>query len=627
MDKSKLNNAIGFGLIFLILIVWLQFNKPSKEQLAKEKMAQDSILHAAEKKDAVAAITPISAQNQQVPDSLLDQKLVGTYGEFANAAKGADQTYDVENALMKITFSSKGGRITRVFLKKYVKLAYDSVTKKDIKKPLYLLEDSKNVFSYNLPIKGTDNGIVKTGDLYFQPTIQGKTISFRANAGDGQYFEQIYTIQDSSYNIKYQVNTMGLGSIWNADKSVFELNWDNYLDKIEKNSGYERNYSTVYYKKLDENPDYCSCQKSDKDELDKPVKWLSHSNQFFNSTLIAETAFKSGLAETEVQDPKAEDLKKIHSILRFENPNPNSQTYKMDFYIGPNKIENLKAYSANLEDIISFGSSIFGTVNRWVMHPIFMFLLKLFGSAGISILALTLIVKLILSPLTFKMMHSQAKMASLKPYITKIKEKHPNDTQVQQVETMKIYREFGVNPLGGCLPMLFQMPIWLALYRFFPASIEFRQQSFLWATDLSSYDSIYNLGFNIPMYGDHISLFSILWMVSTLAYSYYTMKDNEMMGQNAQMMKIMQYAMPVIFFVFFNNFASGLSCYLVFSNLLNIGQNLGIKAFLIDHEKIKLTLEDYRSKPKKKSGFQERLEQAMKEQQRVKNEKQNKPKK
>ena len=207
-------------------------------------------------------------------------------------------------------------------------------------------------------------------------------------------------------------------------------------------------------------------------------------------------------------------------------------------------------------------------------------------------------------------------MASLKPYIAKIKEKHPDDTQAQQVETMSIYREYGVNPLGGCLPLVIQMPIWLALYRFFPAAIEFRQQPFLWATDLSSYDTIYNFAHTIPMYGDHVSLFSLLWMISTLAYSYYTMKDNEMMGQNAQMMKVMQYAMPVVFVVFFNNFASGLSCYLVFSNLLNITQNLAIKNFFIDHDKIRNMLEVNKSKPKKKSSFQDRLEAAMKEQQK-----------
>lgn len=626
MDKTKLNNIIGFGLIFLILIVWMQLNKPSKEQLAKQKMTQDSIANAS-KAQTPAATLPSNAQTEKLPDSLQTKKLQSGFGSFAAAASGTEQSFDIENDVMKVTFSNKGGKITKVLLKKYTKLAFDSVTKKDVKRPLYLLEDSKNVFSYSLPVRGTDNGTVKTGDLYFQPNLQGKTISFRAMAGDGQYFEQVYSLADNSYNLKYQVNTVGLGSIWSPDKPVFELNWDNYLDKIEKNSGYERNYSTVYYKKLDENPNYCSCQKTAKDDLDKAVKWISHSNQFFNSSLIAETAFKNGIVSTEVLPPGDVDLKKIHSVLRFDNPNANSQSYKMDFYIGPNKLENLKAYKSNLEDIISFGSSILGTVNRWVMHPIFMFLMSLLGSAGLAILGMTLLVKLILSPLTFKMMHSQAKMASLKPYINKIKEKHPNDTQAQQVETMNVYREFGVNPLGGCLPMVLQMPIWFALYRFFPASIEFRQQSFLWATDLSSYDSIYNFGYNIPMYGDHISLFSILWMVSTLAYSYYTMKDNEMMGQNAQMMKIMQYAMPIVFFVFFNNFASGLSCYLVFSNLLNITQNLGIKAYFIDHDKIKVNLENYRNKPKKKSGFQDRLEQAMKEQQRIKNEKANKNKK
>lgn len=636
MDKGKLNNAIGFALIFLILFVWMQFNKPSKEKLEAEKRSRDSIAQLANTQktqtpEVTAELQATTPGSTVSSDSAAQSKLNAIFGSFASAAAGQNETVTLENDLMKVDFATKGGKITKVELKKYFKIAQDSITRKDVKLPLFLLEDSKNVFNYKLPIADAVNKTVNTSDLYFQPQVNGKKITLRAHAGEGKYIEQIYELKDGSYGLQYQVNTVGLGSVWDQSQNTFSLYWENWLDKIEKNSSYERNYSTVYFKPVEENPDYCSCTKSATENVKVPVKWVSHSNQFFNSSLIAKNSFKSITAETEVLPENAADLKRIKSNLVFENPNPNSQSYAMDFYIGPNEFKTLKAYGNSFEDVISFGSSIFGTINRWVIHPIFMLLLKILGSAGLSILALTLIVKLALLPLTYKMMFSQAKMASLKPLIAKIKEKHPDDTQTQQVETMSLYREYGVNPLGGCLPLVLQMPIWFALYRFFPAAIEFRQQSFLWATDLSSYDSIFNFSKAIPLYGDHVSLFSLLWMVSTLAYSYYTMKDQEMSGQlggqNAQMMKVMQYAMPVVFVVFFNNFAAGLTCYLVFSNLLNISQNLAIKNFFIDHDKIREMLEINKSKPKKKSSFQEKLDMAMKEQQRRQAEKNAKNKK
>jgi YidC/Oxa1 family membrane protein insertase len=281
----------------------------------------------------------------------------------------------------------------------------------------------------------------------------------------------------------------------------------------------------------------------------------------------------------------------------------------------------LREAGPDLEDIIPFGWSIFGTVNRWVIRPIFSFLSSFIGSAGIVILVLTFLVKLALYPLTYKMLYSQNKMAALKPRIEKMKEKYKDDAQQVQMETMKLYREFGVNPLGGCLPMVLQMPIWFALYRFFPASIEFRQASFLWATDLSSYDVIARLPFEIPFIGAHLSLFTILWAVTTLIYTYYNTKHMDF-GSNPAM-KYLQYIMPVMFLGFFNSFAAGLTCYLLFSNLFNITQTVVTKNYIINQDKIHEELEAYKKKPKKKkSGFQERLEAAMKEQQRVQAERQ-----
>jgi YidC/Oxa1 family membrane protein insertase len=276
-----------------------------------------------------------------------------------------------------------------------------------------------------------------------------------------------------------------------------------------------------------------------------------------------------------------------------------------------------------LEDIIPFGSSFLGTINRWLVHPLFAFLLKLIGSAGIVILVMTLLVKLALFPLTYKMVHSQAKMQALKPQLDALRKKFGDDQQQMSVESMKLYSEFGVNPLGGCLPVLFQMPIWLALYRFFPAAIEFRQAGFLWATDLSSYDVIMKLPVMIWGFGNHISLFTIIWVITTFWYTWYSMKqmDNATMNTDqAKMMKYMQYGMPFMFMFFFNTFAAGLTCYLCFSNLLNVGQTVFTKQFLIDKDKIAAQLQANKNKPKKESGFRARLENAMKEQQRLQEE-------
>ncbi|MDO8971373.1 MAG: membrane protein insertase YidC, partial [Saprospiraceae bacterium] len=315
------------------------------------------------------------------------------------------------------------------------------------------------------------------------------------------------------------------------------------------------------------------------------------------------------------------------AVVPFEN-----NAASMAIYTGPNEFNRLREFGVSLQDIIPFGASIFGAINRWIIHPILDVLSRFIGNQGIVILMLTLLVKLLVYPLTYRMVLSQSKMAALKPRIEDLKKKHGDDQQAMSVETMKLYSEYGVNPLGGCLPIFLQMPIWFALYRFFPASIEFRQESFLWATDLSSYDSIMQLPFHLPFgAGAHISLFTLIWVVTTLWYTWYSMKqmDASSMQNNDQMkiMKYMQYTMPVFFMFFFNNFASGLTLYLCFSNILNIGQTLVTKEYLIDKEKIKAKLEANKAKPKKTSGFRARLDQAMKEQQRMQEEKNKQPKK
>ena len=621
MDR---NAVIGLTLIFILLMAYQQFFAPTMTDIESEQQRIDSLARSDQYSDSLAIVKKMQdgaadAQTETapaVPDSVRNLQLEGVYGPFALAANGSEELLTIENDLFVITFTTKGGRIKEVRLKDYYKVSLDDVGK-EVKSELKLLEDEKNKFEYFIPLANVPSGGVSTGDLYFTPQRSDNSITFRANAGEGRYFEQTYRISPETYKIEYDIQLEGLNTIIDRGAEAIQLNWLNYLDKLEKSTRYERNYSTVYYKVVEEGPDYCKCTSSDTEDTEgKNVKWISHANQFFNSTIRADERFGEAFLETEMLEEDAPDLKKAYSEVKIPYNHSSSEAFGMEIYIGPNEFDRLNAMGDDLEDIIPFGWSIFGGVNRWIIRPIFNFLSSFIGNKGIVILFLTLIVKLVLYPLTYKMLHSQSKMGALKPHLASLKEKFKDDPSKQQMEQMKIYREFGVNPLGGCMPMVLQMPIWFALYRFFPASIEFRQASFLWATDLSSYDIFVRLPFEIPLgFGSHISLFTMLWAFTTLIYTYYNSKHMDMSANPA--MKYMQYLMPIMFLGFFNSYAAGLTCYLFFSNVMNITQTLVTKNIIIDQEKIKVEMDAYRKKPKKKrSGFQQRLESALKEQQK-----------
>lgn len=603
------NHIIGFVLIFGLLLVWTFVNSPSKEQVEAMKLRQDSLNRVEILKDSITTAAVQAEQTTATPDSLA---LQSQFGSFATAASGSEQSVRLENEYFSIDFSSRGGKITQVELKNYKKALFDE-EKKEYKVPLQLLEDPRNVWDLSIP---SNRGDLHTQDLYFQPVTEGQSITFTATGTAGEKIIQTYTLTDKPYEIKYSFSVQQASGFLAAGQPDAKLTWVNHLDKLERNSTFERTYSTVYFKENTESVDYCNCRKDAQENLStQPIKWFSHSNQFFNSSLIADESFNGGLFETKMLDDQNENLKTTSAVVGLPIQSNGTPT-TMTMYIGPNDFEHLRAYRVELEDIIPFGMSVFGTINRWVIRPVFNFLLGIIGSHGVVILLLTLLVKLALFPLSYKMLHSQAKMSALKPQLAGLREKYKDDMQKQQMETMKVYREFGVNPLGGCFPVLLQMPVWFALYRFFPASIEFRQASFLWATDLSSFDVFFNLPFEIPFFGAHISLLTLLWALSTIAYTYYNMQNMDMGNMNPAL-KYMQYIMPVMFLVFFNSYASGLTLYLLYSNLLNIMQTLGAKKFLFDEDKIMEVLNKNKAKPKKEGGFQARLEQAMKEQQRL----------
>jgi len=613
------NHIIGFILLFSTLFVWSYLNKPSEEEMARHQRMQDSIANiqiAADSLNVVAAenIAP-QAPTVQLPDSVKLAQNAGIYGPLASASVGTAKDYILENDKVVVTFSSKGGKVISVKLKDYTKRIYTR-GEETIEEQVVLLNDERNKFEYLLPIASAPSGYVSTEDLYFSGSKSGNSITFTAQASTGGSFKQIYTLDDS-YNLDYDIDYAGLDKIFNAKANTIGFNWENYLHDYERNATFEQQYSAVYYKEHeDSDPSDCGCMQDDKEILDEEkLDWVSHSNQYFNSTLMATVSpFESGVVESvkyEIEEGKPiPHIEKLTTQLEIPM---DGNSFDMAMYIGPNEYNNLKAHDVSLEYIIPFGNSIFGTINRWVIRPVFDFFSKYISTLGFVIILVIFIIKMLLYPLMYKMLHSQALMGALKPQLAHLTDKFKDEPQKKQMETMKIYKEYGVSPLGGCLPMIIQMPIWYALFRFFPASISFRQESFLWAQDLSSYDDFFHLSFSIPFVGDHLSLFTILYSVSMLIYTYYNTKHMDMSANPA--MKYMQYLMPVMFFGFFNTYASGLTCYMFFSNLINIAQTVITKSFVFNDEKLLEELKTKKAAPKKVNKFQQRMEEAMKQQQ------------
>jgi YidC/Oxa1 family membrane protein insertase len=613
MDKKQL---IGFVLIFGLLMAINFINKPSKEEIER-KHVQDSLALVQKKtpvRDTESAKTLSDAKTiaAAADDTLADAKSQLLFGSLASFSKGQEKEFKLENEDIEVTFSNKGGRIKNVRLKKYESWLEDKDHKKLVN-PIELLNYPADKFEYNLPVSGAQNNNVNSEDLYFDANEENNEITFKVEGINGISFSQKYILPSKGYEINYEISHSGL-NIEKDDKLI--LNWEVYLKGLEKAVQYEKTYTTLYYKSA-EKVDHLSFSSNDEEnDAISQIDWVSNVNQFFNSTLMKkDQQFKS--AKFEVTVPGKEEVTDYLKICRTKLEFPATDNFKMSFFVGPNEFNTLKAYKNDLEMVVSFGWNIFGAINRWVVRPMFLFLYNMVGSMGIAIIILIFIIKGLLYPLNYKMLLSSSKMQALKPEIDKLKEKHKDDAQQQQLKTMELYRKYGVSPFGGCLPMLLQMPIWIALFRFFPAAIEFRQVPFLWAPDLSSYESIAYLPFNIPMYGNHVSLFALLWGISSVIYAHYNMKNMDMGTSQNQAMKYMQYIMPVFFIVFFNSYASGLNVYMFFSNLFTILQTIITKRFVIDEDKIRMNLEMQKDKPKKKSKFTQRLEDAMKQQQEL----------
>ncbi len=622
MDKKSI---IGLLLIGGILIGWMYLARPTPEELAKKRaqFVTDSTAEfnstAKVKNDATPAAANVVADIQtsaftdatgKVNDSLkliLKRQLLG---DFADASEGENKIITIENELMKVHISSKGGRVSSVELKKYK--TFDQ-------KPLILFDADSSL--QNISFKAYSKDFT-TDSLYFVSdgmnfNVTGKdskSISLRLYAGNKtKYIEYVYTLTGNDYMMGFRLNTVGMQDII-ADNLIF--NWGMKIPSQEQNHETQQSASTIFFKSPSENVDKISEGTYEKKSIEFPLKWVGFKQQFFTSVVIADLTFeKASSLETtsEVGSPKY--IKQYTTALNIPFTHKKSESFGMRFYFGPNHYKTLKGYDLELEKQISLGWKIFGWLNRFLVIPIFNALDSFHLNYGIIILLLTIFLKLCLLPIAYKTVLSSAKMRVLKPEIDEINEKYKNEDAVKkQQATMALYKTAGVNPMAGCIPVLLQMPILIALFNFFPASIELRQQGFLWATDLSTYDSVYNFGFAVPWYGNHVSLFALLMTVSTLLY---TWSNSQLMGTSNQMpgMKWMMYLMPIMFLGFMNSYSAGLSWYYFLANMITFGQTWIIQKYVIDHDALHAKIHENKKKPVKQSKFQQRLEQMTKERQ------------
>ncbi|MBU1368009.1 MAG: membrane protein insertase YidC [Bacteroidetes bacterium] len=640
------DSILGFIIIAAILIGYSVWMTPSQEEIEarqrkidslamvrQQQQLLDSVRMAAEMKRLENEINQGSAADVNADlagedASESQQRLTEKYGAFALAARGEEKTWVLENDVFEISINAKGGAINKVVLKDYQ--TWDSL-------PLVIFDPDNNDFNLSFFSR---NRNINTNEFYFEPYLNGypydgsrplKTdtndslvFSMRLLADNGmgqpdpnKYIAYEYVIKPDEYMLGFDIRIVGMDDIIAANASFLTLNWQ--ADLLQQERSVDRfNGSTIYFKHLNDDVDYLSESDDDEEVVRTRVKWVSYKQRFFTSSFIAKDHFENAEMKTYTKERPTHDhyLKSMSSVVEVPYSSGQTQIIPMSFYFGPNSYYEMRAYKLDLERQIPLGWGFFllAWINIYMVIPVFTFLGSYGWNYGIVILILTVLLKLLLFPIAYKTYSSSAKMRVLKPEIDEISAKYPKkeDAMKKQQAVMTLYKKAGANPMAGCIPMLLQMPILIAMFRFFPSSIELRQQSFLWATDLSSYDSIASLPFEIPFYGDHVSLFTLLMTVSTILY---TRMNNQMMGsQSTQLpgMQTMMYLMPIMFLGLFNNYASGLSYYYFLANIFTFAQ-MYVFRFTIDEEKLRVKIEQNKKKPVKKSAFQKRLEEAAKQ--------------
>ncbi len=613
MDR---NTVIGLVLIFVILIGFGYLNSPSKEERETMQRKSDSLAQVRIDNEIKRQEAEKLANAQMKEDTALRRDQMARLGAFASAMEGEKRFVTLENEVMRVKVSTLGGRIYSVELKDYT--TYSG-------KPLVLFSGEQNTFG--LQFWGNNNDI-QTRNLYFVPdskdsvvTTQGnpQTLTMRLQAGENAFIDYVYTIHPNNYMLDFNIRFKGLDKVINGRLGSIDLLWDMMVPQLEKGAKNENNYTNItYHYPNDEYEELSAASEDSKKEITTKLKWIDFKHQFFSSILVAGDYFTNAdLRQVKAHD--GEHLKHYSARISLPFLNGNDETLKLNFYFGPNHFKTLKKYDLGFEKVIPLGRWIIRWINRYVVIPVFDLLENRIASYGLIIFILTLLIKIVLFPLTYKSYLSSAKMRVLKPQVDEINAKYPKkeDALKKQQAIMGLYKKVGVNPMGGCIPILIQFPILIAMFRFFPASIELRQEAFLWADDLSSYDSILSLPFEIPWYGDHVSLFTLLMAGALFITS--KMNTDQMGDTSAQMpgMKFMMtYMMPIMMVVWFNSYSSGLSYYYFLSNMFTLGQTYLIRRF-VDDKEILAKLHENAKKPVVKSRWQAKLEEMAKRQQEM----------
>jgi YidC/Oxa1 family membrane protein insertase len=586
MDK---NNIIGLTLMMVMLAVYFQFFSPEPpvSEIIDNPVVDNSPSNLSEKvNNEVALNLPLDPS-----DSSLTQLNTLKYGLFASKIAGEESIISLTTEELEVTFTNKGGTFKNVEIKNYT--TYDSL-------PLHLFNENHAIDIYFEHLSKS----ISLKDLIFESELikySDSTVLVYSLDLNGKRLRQIYTLYDQGFVINYRMENDGFDEL--IDTKNLNFYWEGKMPKIERELLDARQRATTRYYSISGNTDYISKTSTEYEEMpiDEPVKWLAFNQKFFTASVIAENSFSKGLITL---TPSNDDQIVKQGALSSEIP-------FTDFVnnFGPNKYSILNEVTEGFSQNIELGWVFLPFINKYLIIPIFNFLERFMSNYGLIIIIMVLIIRVILSPLTYKSHISMAKMRVLKPELDAIKEKHDGDMQKAQSDQMELYRKAGINPLSGCIPVLLQFPILVSLFYFIPSAIELRLESFLWADDLSSYDSILSLPFNIPFYGDHVSLFTLLMAGSTILY---TMANSQMTTIQGPM-KTMQYLMPIMFLFFFNSYPSGLSYYYFITNLVSFGQIALFRKF-VNEDKIKLIMEENKKKNvnKKKSKFQSRLEDAMK---------------
>ncbi|RDC63472.1 membrane protein insertase YidC [Adhaeribacter pallidiroseus] len=584
------NQAVGLVIISVLLIVYMTFFAPK----APPKPAQEQQTTTASTNFSTI-ITPAT-----IPDSVRAK----TLGEFGALAQGTAQEVILENKNLRITLSNKGGKVDEVLLKNYK--TWD-------KKPLILFD---KVSSYADITFLTNSGkAIRLSDLYFkaQPVTNqngAQVLAFSAEVGAGQSINQTYTLASDGFTLDYKVNFKGLNQIV-ANKPL-TFNWNDRLKKTEFDLKQNRDHSRLNVMMAEDDFDYLvgKANETDTKKLETPIKWVSNKQNFFSAAIIAKNTFASGDLKVSFNQADTTEVKTFATTLAIPVNDVLGNGGEFTYFFGPNDFTVLKQLPFDFERNLELGWGIFSYVNKLLIIPVFHFLERFISSYGIIIVLLVLFIKTLLFPLTYKSYLSMAKMRVLKPEIDAIKEKNDGDMQKTQSETMKLYSEVGVNPMSGCIPVVLSIPVLFALFNFFPNSIELRQEPFLWAQDLSTYDVFARLPFTIPFYGNHVSMFTLLMTASTILY---TWSNNQVNTSIQGPMKFYSYLMPLVFLFVVNSLPAGLSFYYFVANIITFGQQELIKRF-VDEDKIreKLISNKEKNKNKQPGGFQKRLQEAMK---------------